>query len=182
MAASPSPMAAPRPEVLNDAFWDITGQRLDRLSLTDARRALDDTRRVEEQLQKRSLTMRQLDDHIVNIKKGWFAEYVKGQNGWLSFGTLGKLVTAKPVEGVVNTLTFNKVPLLGKIARWATVAAGLYYGIGLLKQGAVAAYGGGNILLDRIGVGGGHLFPPMDMPPAPPSLQPLPPADIGATA
>lgn len=70
----------------------------------------------------------------------------------------------------------------GDVAKWVTragiLAAGAYMGAGLLREGAEAAYGGGEILLDRIGVGGGHLFPPMEMPPAPPSLQPLPPADL----
>src|SRR3989338_11580083 len=69
-----------------------------------------------------------LQDARNNAQKGWFEEYVKGDAGLVSFGTLGKLITAKPVEGIVNTATLNQVPILGKIARWATVAAALGLG------------------------------------------------------
>jgi hypothetical protein len=63
-----------------------------------------------------------------SLKKGWFAEYVKGEKGLMSFGTLGKILSMKPVEGVVNAVTFNKLPILGKIARWSAVAAAAYFG------------------------------------------------------
>ncbi len=117
-----------------------------------------------------------------SLKKGWFAEYVKGEKGLMSFGTLGKILSMKPVEGVVNAVTFNKLPILGKIARWSAVAASIYFGINLIKGGAQTAYEGGNILLDRMGPGGGHLVPPMDLPPAPYQLQPLPSANPWGTA
>lgn len=115
-----------------------------------------------------------------DAEKGWFEEYMYSKNRPV-LGTLGKWITAKPVEGIVNAATLNTTPFLGKIARWATVAAavgaGLYFGIDLLKAGAIAAYEGGEILLDRMGRGAGHLYPAMDLPPAPPSLQELPSAD-----
>jgi hypothetical protein len=70
----------------------------------------------------------------------------------------------------------------GDVAKWLTragiVAGGAYLGAGLLREGAEAAYGAGSMLLDRITVGGGQLFPAMDMPAAPPSLQNLPSGDI----
>lgn len=129
-------------------------------------------------------TREQLSSAIENsMQKGWFDEYVKGEGGWLSLGTIGKVLTMKPVEGVVNAIPLvNKIPFIGKIARAAAIGASIYFGIDLLKKGAEVAYNGGNILLDRIGVGGGYLTPPMDLPAAPYQLQPLPSADPWATA
>lgn len=54
----------------------------------------------------------------------WIDEYIYSSDSPV-MGTFGKWITAKPVEGVVNAVTFNKVPTLGKIARWATVATGV---------------------------------------------------------
>lgn len=108
-------------------------------------------------------------------QKTWAQEYIYSKNSPV-LGTLGKWITAKPVEGILGGGT------LGKVGRAAAIAAGVYFGLGALKQGAQAAFRGGNLLLDRIGIGGGHLFPSMDLPPAPPALQQLPPADLWSTA
>ena len=89
----------------------------------------------------------------------------------------------KPVEGLVKaTPILNKIPFLPRVARVAAVAAAAYFGIGLLKSGAQTAFGGGDTLLDRIGPGGGELFPPMDLPAAPYHQQPLPPVSPWGTA
>lgn len=106
-------------------------------------------------------------------RKTWFSEYVYNKERPV-LGTLWNLLTMKPVEGVVNAVTFNKIPLVGKLARFAAIAAGVYFGIGALKSGAEVAFQGGNTLLDRMGPGGGKLFPPMELPPASPYQQVLP--------
>lgn len=114
-----------------------------------------------------------------NAQKTWAQEYIYSKDMPI-LGTLGKWITAKPVEGVVAGVTRSKG--LGRIARVAAIAAGVYFGLDVLKQGAQMAFQGGNLLLDRIGIGGGQLYPSMNLPPAPPALQPLPGADIGMSA
>lgn len=130
----------------------------------------------EAQFQKRHVEMQnQINDEQKGSFRKWIDQYVYSPNHPV-LGTFWKLITAKPVEGVVNAVPFMP-SIVGKVARWSAVAAGLYFGLGLLKGGAAASYGGGDILLDRIGPGGGHLFPGMDMPPAAPYEQALPSVD-----
>lgn len=128
-------------------------------------------------------TDRELQDIHNESQKGsfrkWIDEYVYSPDHPI-LGTFGKLITAKPVEGVINSIPFMP-SIVGKAARWGTVATGGYFLgswlLSLLTSGATAAYGGGDIILDRIGAGGGQLFPGMDLPPAAPYEQELPPVD-----
>jgi hypothetical protein len=174
-------MATSNPEV-GKALQSITGQDFSKMSPSEAQALMQKTPNFEAKLKATNITREQVNDHLNGMQKGWFDKYVKGEGGWLSFGTVGKVLSMKPVEGVVNAATFNKVPLLGKAARVAAIAAAVYFGIDVLKQGAVVAYNAGSGLLERIGGGAGHLFPEMNIPAVPPDLTLPPGFDPGATA
>lgn len=128
------------------------------------------------------------DNLDTDVRKSTFMENVGS-----AFSTVGSV--AGKTLSVVGTVLDSPAQLAkwgtekltgsetaGDVAKWVTragiLAAGAYMGAGLLREGAEAAYGGGEILLDRIGVGAGHLFPAMEMPAAPPSLQNLPSGDL----
>lgn len=84
-------------------------------------------------------------------EKGWFNEYVystpsewgDGALGWggAAIGTIGKWLTAKPVEGIVTTGTGSVIA--GKIARWGTVLAAAGVGAYFLWPHLVAGVGPG---------------------------------------
>jgi hypothetical protein len=110
-------------------------------------------------------------------------------------GTAGKLLFAQPVKGLVRTgATTVLSPLigrtgarftgevLGEIARFGTLGLAAWGALGALRHGSDVAFQGGNTILDRIGVGGGHLFPSMDIPAPSPSVQPLPSGDVWSGA
>lgn len=84
-------------------------------------------------------TDRELQDVHNESQKGsfrrWIDEYVYSPSHPI-VGTLWKLGTAKPIEGVVNAIPIvNKIPLLGKIARWATVGAVTGWLLNLFREG-----------------------------------------------
>ncbi len=135
-----------------------------------------------------SLTKEECADLNVDIQKTTFMGGVGS-----AFSKVGEVAgTALSVAGTVidspaqlakwGTEKVTGSETAGDVAKWITraalVAGAAYLGVGLLREGAEAAYGGGEILLDRIGVGAGQLFPAMEMPAAPASLQTLPGADI----
>lgn len=192
-------MSAPRQERLNDAFREVTGENLhDQESITAARDLIRNSPRVEERLQRRGLTYRELDDHMVDIQKGWFSTYMfstpsdwgGGILGWggAALGTVGKLLTLKPVEGIVTPLTGS--PTVGKIARWGAVAASLYfltpYLFGLWSRAEGDAAGVGidwlnqrNESLQVLGSGTPQVAPDLGSGPGlsgPGNMGPLPPA------
>ncbi len=83
-----------------------------------------------------------LQDARNNAQKGWFEENVYSKEMPV-FGTMAKVLTLKPVEGIVNTATLNVNPMIGKVARWGTVAAAAGAGAWYLWPHLVAALGPG---------------------------------------
>ncbi len=73
-----------------------------------------------------------------STRKGWFREFAE-ENLYSKdhpiLGTLWKWVSAKPVEGIVNSIPLvNRIPYIGRIARVAAVSAMVYFGWGYLRN------------------------------------------------
>ncbi len=84
--------------------------------------------------------------------------------------------------GDIHIETERRSSFLGKAAKFALLLGGglgaAYLAATIIKRGATNAFRAGDIVQDRMTVGAAHLTPPMTLPPAPPSLQPLPSGDM----
>lgn len=174
-------MNPPRPEVLNEAFTEITGQRIADMTPGEAAVVLQKMPNLDQQVSKlneqekyTNITRTDLENHVNTVQKGFFRRALETTGSAIAwpFKTAGTIVNA-PFK------LLEKVPVVGKpaskILKVALIAAATYYGgkwlLNFLSTGHGVVADAANRMLDRIAALGGRLFPEVNVNPAAPANQ-----------